>query len=127
MSGTKEQGLISKESNCLFCEIATGKKEEEIVYQDDKFIVFPAKDLSAPVHLLLVTKVHLSIKGSHVKEKEEILGHIFALARDVAKKMGVEDSYKLLANAGNSASEESDHLHMHLIGGWDSPTKVKHV
>jgi len=127
MSDKKGENLIGLERKCLFCEIVSGQKEEEIVYQDDKFIVFPAKDLSAPVHLLLVPKVHLSIKGSHVKEKEEILGHIFALARDVAEKMGVEDSYKLLANAGQSASEESDHLHMHLVGGWDSPTKVKHV
>ncbi|KKW05586.1 MAG: Bis(5'-nucleosyl)-tetraphosphatase (Asymmetrical) [candidate division CPR1 bacterium GW2011_GWC1_49_13] len=127
MSDMKGQRLIGKERNCLFCDIASGQKEEEIVYQDDKFVVFPAKDLSAPVHLLLIPKKHLSIKGSHVKEKEEVLGHIFALARDMAKKMGVEESYKLLANAGEAASEGSDHLHMHLVGGWESPTKVKHV
>jgi len=101
----KEQRTISKVNECLFCDVVSGVKSEEIVYQDDKFIVFPTNDPSAPVHLLLVPKVHISAKGSHVKEKEELLGHVFALARDVAQKMGVGESYKLLLNAGHSATE----------------------
>jgi len=56
MSDKKGENLIGLERKCLFCEIVSGQKEEEIVYQDDKFIVFPAKDLSAPVHLLLALK-----------------------------------------------------------------------
>jgi histidine triad (HIT) family protein len=123
----KQVRNLNPAGGCLFCGIASGKREEKIVYEDERFVVFHDIDPSAPVHLLIIPREHVSIRGSEVGKKEAILGSVFTLARDIAEKMGVGDSYKLLVNAGHSATVSPDHLHVHLIGGWKSPTKVEYL
>lgn len=122
----KGERVIEKEKDCLFCDIASKRKEEKIVYEDEQFMAFHDVKPSADVHILIIPKAHVSIFGSG-DSREELSSKIFALARSIAKEMGVEDSYKLLINAGHSATKNPDHLHVHLIGGWESPTKVRHV
>jgi histidine triad (HIT) family protein len=113
--------------SCIFCTIAQKKKKEEIVYEDDTFIAFRDAHPSAPVHLLIIPKEHLGVSSCDVEEKGNVCSKIFPLTRKIAKKLGVVDAYKLLVNAGYSATETPDHLHVHLIGGWKSPTEVRHV
>jgi len=122
----KGERVIGKERDCLFCDIADKRKEEKIVYEDEQFMAFHDIKPSASVHILIIPKEHVSIFGPS-DSREELSSKIFALARNIAKEMGVEDSYKLLINAGHSATKNPDHLHVHLIGGWKSPTKVRHV
>lgn len=113
--------------DCIFCAIAKKKKKEEIVYEDSTFVAFRDADPSAPVHLLIIPKAHIGISSCDVEEKRGICGKIFPLAREIAEKMGVSNAYKLLVNAGYTATETPDHLHVHLVGGWKSPTEVRHV
>lgn len=122
----KHMGMIKPEVDCLFCDVAAGKKEENVVYEDDNFVAFEDANPSAPVHLLIIPRRHVGLSGD-VAAKEEILPRAFGIAREIAKKMGVEGSYKLLVNAGHSATVSPDHVHVHLIGGWKSPTDVRHV
>ena len=52
------------------------------------------------------------------EEDEALLGHLFIVARDLAKKEGIaEDGYRLLINCGSHGHQEVFHLHMHLVGG----------
>jgi histidine triad (HIT) family protein len=115
------------EKDCIFCKIAGKKKKEEIVFENEEFLVFKDANPSAPVHLLIIPKEHLGAASCDIEGRSSVCGKIFPLARQIAQKMGVEDSYKLVMNAGYSASETPDHLHVHLVGGWESPTEVKHV
>ena len=113
--------------NCIFCKIVNQVIPCEKIYEDRNFLAFLDIQPVNHGHLLIIPKEHISIKGSEVGKKEGILGSVFALARDIANKMGVGDSYKLLINAGRSATVSPDHLHVHLIGGWESPTEVRHI
>lgn len=113
--------------NCIFCAIAQKRKKEDIVYEDDSFVAFRDINPSAPVHLLIIPKEHLGLVGGDLEKRSEIMGKIFPLSRKIAKKMGVSGSYKLATNAGYSATETPDHLHIHLIGGWKSPAEVHRV
>jgi histidine triad (HIT) family protein len=122
----KGERVLGKEKDCLFCDIAAKRKQEKVVYEDDQFMAFHDIKPSAEIHLLIIPKEHVGIFGVG-NSREKISSEIFALARKIAKDMGVEDSYKLLINAGHSATKNPDHLHVHLIGGWKSPTKVRHV
>ncbi len=121
----KDQGTISLNEECLFCEIARGEKKEKIVAEDERYLAFPDANPSAPVHLLIIPRAHIGINGG-AGEKEHVLDGVLSFAREVAKKMGVGDSYKLLMNAGCSATKTPNHVHVHLIGGWKSPTEVRH-
>jgi histidine triad (HIT) family protein len=45
-------------STCVFCDIVAGKRPAEIVYEDDKFIVFLDIRPRSPGHTLIVPKKH---------------------------------------------------------------------
>ncbi|MDD5551721.1 MAG: HIT domain-containing protein [Candidatus Pacebacteria bacterium] len=102
---------------CLFCDIANGKTDTDIVYQDDKFAVFRDIEPRAPIHLLIVPKKHMeSIVEIAEKNDVETLGQILILASKIAKKFKVENGYRLQFNQGKKAGQEIDHLHLHLLG-----------
>jgi histidine triad (HIT) family protein len=114
-------------ADCLFCNIVNKKRKEKIVYEDETFIAFPDAKPSAPVHLLIIPKNHVGITGCDIEGRCDVSCKIFDVARKIADKMGISDSYKLLLNAGYSASEAPDHLHVHLVGGWETPTEVESI
>ena len=114
-------------NDCIFCKIIRKEVPAEFVYEDDTFAVFKDANPSAPVHLLIVPKEHLEIGGGDLEKRSDALGKIFALSRRLAEEAGVRDGYKLVTNAGPGAGQTVDHLHVHLIGGWKSPTEVRHV
>ena len=124
----KDEGQVGKETDCIFCKIIRKEIPKEFVYEDDDFAVFKDVHPSAPVHLLMVPKEHLEIQGGDLEKRAAALGRVFALSREIADKSGVlESGYKLVTNAGPGAGQTVDHLHVHLIGGWKSPTEVQHV
>ncbi len=51
------------------------------------------------------------------------MGHLFTVARDLAKKEGIAESgYRLIMNCNKISGMEVPHLHLHLIGGrWLGP------
>jgi len=114
-------------AGCLFCDIANKRRKEEIVYEDDTFIAFRDANPQAPVHLLIIPKEHVGVTGCDARGRCIVSCKLFDVARKIAKMMGIEDSYRLLLNAGYSASETPNHLHVHLLGGWKSPMEPEHV
>jgi histidine triad (HIT) family protein len=123
----KGEEKMEKEVDCIFCKIVRKEVPAEFVYEDDVFAVFKDIQPSAPVHFLIVPKEHLEIEGGDLERRADVLGRVFALSRQLAEKAGVLDGYKLVTNAGPGAGQTVDHLHVHLIGGWKSPTEVRHV
>lgn len=123
----KGEDTMTIDPNCIFCKIVQKEVPAEFVYEDDDFAVFKDANPSAPVHLLMVPKEHLEIQGGDLEKRAAALGRVFALSREIAEKVGVLDGYKLVTNAGPGAGQTVDHLHVHLIGGWKSPTEVRHV
>jgi len=124
----KGESTMEKNTDCIFCKIIRKEVPAEFVYEDADFAVFKDIRPSAPVHLLLVPREHLEIQGGDLEKRAAALGRVFALSREVAEKAGVLNSgYKLVTNAGHGAGQTIDHLHVHLIGGWKSPTEVRHV
>ena len=55
--------MAEKVDDCIFCKIARGETDTEVLYQDDKVIVFTDIKPHAPRHYLVVPKEHLP----HVK------------------------------------------------------------
>jgi len=102
--------------DCIFCMIARGEIPTHAVYEDDRIFAFKDLHPQAPVHVLLVPKVHYTGLNSDVPE--ELLGALLAAAPRVAALMGVADSgYRVIINTGPDAGQTVPHLHVHLIGG----------
>ena len=71
----------------------------------------------APVHVLIVPKKLIPRLKDTTEANQPILGKLLLVARDIAKKLGVEESgYRVVINSGPDAGESVPHLHVHLLG-----------
>jgi len=104
--------------SCIFCKIINKEQPADIIYEDNKFIVFRDIKPSAPVHLLLVPKTHINSVNDLKKGDKELIGNLFLLAKKMAKEQKISNGYKLAFNVGRKAGQLINHLHLHLMGGW---------
>ncbi len=105
--------------SCIFCDIISKKQPADIVYEDKEFIAFKDIKPSAPVHILVVPKKHIG-SVNQLKNKDKLLiGKLILLAKSIANKQGISDGYKLIFNVGRKGGQLIDHIHLHLMGGWN--------
>ncbi len=102
--------------NCLFCKIVRKEIPSEIVFENDEIIAF--KDISpqAPVHFLIIPKLHISSPIDIEASNSNSAGKLIAAAAEIAKKMKL-DGYRLVFNCNEIAGQTVFHLHCHLLAG----------
>jgi len=103
---------------CIFCQIIERKKPAEIVYEDESLVVFRDIHPSAPVHLLIVPRIHIDTLNSLDEESAGIVAKMVLTAKNIAELFKIQSGYRLIINCGREAGQVIFHLHMHLIGGW---------
>ena len=106
-------------ADCIFCKIGLGELESQMIYRDDR--VFAIRDINpqAPVHLLIIPIEHV-VRVS--PDQEQLMGHIFVAAQEIARSEGVSSSgYRLILNQGRDAGQAIDHAHVHLLAGKRLP------
>ena len=102
--------------DCIFCKIASGEVQAQIVYQDEDVVVFKDLNPQAPVHLLIIPVKHITKLDEASKEDMALLGKLQLTAAKIAKDMGVTD-FRLITNNGKGAGQSVEHLHYHLMAG----------
>ena len=106
------------DSNCIFCQIIDGKNPSKTVFEDDQVVAFLDINPAAPVHILIVPKDHIPSINHMADHQEELIGHLFTIAKHLAKENGIADSgYRLIINTGPDAHQAVHHIHLHLLGG----------
>ena len=113
--------------NCLFCKIAAKKIPSTIVFEDDDLLAFKDINPAAPVHLLVIPKIHVATLSECNESHTALLGKMLALAPKLAAEHGcavtrdadgsAHGGYKTLINSGPDGGQEVYHLHLHMIGG----------
>lgn len=103
--------------DCLFCKIIRGEIPAQLVFEDEKSVVFNDINPQAPTHVLVVPKKHIASLSSSLDGDAPLLGHLQQTARQAAILLGVSDSFRLVTNNGRGAGQSVDHLHYHLLGG----------
>ncbi len=104
--------------DCLFCKIIKGEIKADKVYEDE--ISMGIKDINpqAPVHILIIPKEHISTLNELTEDKKNLIGHLFLVAKEIAKKEGVaERGYRTIINCNREAGQSIFHIHLHLLGG----------
>ena len=102
----------------IFSKIIAKEIPASIVYQDDLVTAFKDINPAAPVHILIVPNIEIASTNDVLPEHEQMLGHLFTVAKQVAQEQGVAESgYRLIVNNGSDSGQEVPHLHIHLIGG----------
>lgn len=102
----------------IFSKIIAKEIPASIVYQDELVTAFKDINPAAPVHILIIPNKEIASTNDVEADDEQMLGHLFTVAKKIAKEQGVADSgYRLIINNGRDSGQEVFHLHMHLIGG----------
>lgn len=105
-------------TDCLFCNIITGKILSKRVYQDDLVTAFEDIHPVAPAHILIVPNQHVESMNEIDDTHAQSLGRMLLVASRLARQMNIHESgYRLTINTGPHAGQVVYHLHMHLIGG----------
>ncbi|UZD55414.1 histidine triad nucleotide-binding protein [Caldimonas aquatica] len=103
--------------NCIFCKIAEGQIPSRKVYEDEELLGFHDIRPHAPVHFLLIPKVHVPSLQEVGPEHEALLGRMLALAPRLARENGADNGFRVVVNTGPDGGQEVYHLHVHVMGG----------
>jgi len=110
-------------ADCIFCKIVNGSIPSKKLYEDDDVIAFNDIKPSAKVHFLIVPKLHVeTLKDCNVTH-QVLLGKILLLAPKIAQEQGLA-GFKTLINTGREGGQEVFHLHIHVLGGWETIPKL---
>lgn len=104
--------------DCLFCKIIKGEIPSSKVYEDDRIYCFRDITPQAPTHILIIPKKHIESLNAINEEDKELIGYIFAKAKEIAISSGLESNgYRIVMNCGKDGGQTVPHLHFHLLGG----------
>ncbi|SFW24496.1 histidine triad nucleotide-binding protein [Nitrosovibrio sp. Nv17] len=103
--------------DCLFCRIAQGELPSRKIYEDACILGFHDIHPVAPVHFMLIPKLHIDSLADAGPGHRDLLGDIMVLAPRLAREQGCTDGFRTIINTGRVGGQEVRHLHIHIIGG----------
>ena len=102
----------------IFEKIIAGEIPAAIVYKDERVTAFRDIHPRAPTHILIVPNKPIPTANDIADADEPLIGHLFTVARDLARQEGIaRNGYRLIMNCNSHGGQEVYHLHLHLIGG----------
>lgn len=105
-------------SDCLFCKIIEGSIPSTKVYEDEQLFAFKDINPMAPVHVVIVPKVHFDSLNEVDENTSLVLGYLMSKVPEIAQSLGVKESgYRLVNNCGVDGGQTVGHIHYHLLGG----------
>lgn len=110
-------------ADCIFCKIVAGQIPSKRVYEDEEVIVFHDIHPIAPVHFLIVPRLHVASLAQCDAEHEGLLGRMLLMTSKLAGEQGL-DGYRTMINTGESGGQEVFHLHVHVFGGGETLPKT---
>lgn len=110
--------------SCLFCKIIAGQIPSDKVYEDDRCYAFRDINPQAPVHILVVPKMHVADVAECTEKDSALAGHVLKVASELAKREGLTNGFRLVTNAGADACQSVKHFHVHLLGGRKMSEKM---
>jgi histidine triad (HIT) family protein len=103
--------------DCLFCRIIAGTIPSSKIFEDEHTFAFADINPQAPTHVLIVPKKHIASLDHASEEDINVLGHLHAVAAEIARSKGLSKGYRTVINTGADGGQTVDHLHVHLLGG----------
>jgi histidine triad (HIT) family protein len=105
-------------SSCLFCRIIAGEIPATKVYEDDTLVAFNDINPQAPMHVLIVPRVHVATLNDLGANHDAIVGAMVRRAAAIASDRGyAESGYRTVFNCNADAGQAVFHIHLHVLGG----------
>ena len=110
--------------DCIFCKILNGDIPSKKVYEDEFVYAFHDINPMAPVHIIVIPKLHIESANMVDQTNCTHIAKVFEAIPKVAKEVGVvEDGYRVITNIGENGGQTVKHIHFHILGG----TKLANV
>ncbi len=104
-----------RDSNCIFCKLASGEIPTNTIYEDELFRVILDAAPASKGHALIIPKEHYA-------DLYEIDADVAGETMKLAKKLAIHmtnvlkcDGFNLVQNNGEVAGQTVFHFHLHLI------------
>jgi histidine triad (HIT) family protein len=103
---------------CIFCEIVAKRVPASIVHEDDEIMAFKDINPQAPIHVLVVPKLHIATVNDLEEQHIALMGKLFMVVKHLAAQWKiVAQGYRLRVHVGRGGGQLIDHVHMHLLSG----------
>lgn len=113
--------MSASDPSCLFCKIVAGQIPSKKVYEDEQVYAFHDINPWAPVHFLVIPKIHIPSMAQVGPEHAGLMGHLMTLVPRLAAEQGCrpypEGGFRIVTNTGLEGGQEIHHLHFHVMGG----------
>ena len=103
--------------DCIFCKIINGELPSKKVYEDDKILAFHDIKPAAPVHIIIVPKLHIESLNGVNPDNIDYISQIFLKIPEIAQELKVAEGYRVVTNIGRNGGQTVNHLHFHILGG----------
>ena len=102
-------------SPCLFCKMVAGEIKPDIVFENDTVLAFRDINPQAPVHILIIPKIHIATLND--LNDTPLAGQLLQVAAQIAKQEGLaETGYRTVINCNKHGGQDVYHLHLHVLG-----------
>jgi histidine triad (HIT) family protein len=107
-----------RKDDCIFCRIIDRKIPSKIVFEDETVLAIDDINPQAPVHVVVIPKVHVEKLSDVNDENAEAVCKMVLAAKEIAEKRGIQESgYRIVINCNKDGGQAVWHLHLHLFGG----------
>jgi histidine triad (HIT) family protein len=104
--------------DCLFCRIVAGEIPATRVFENDRLIAFNDIAPAAPMHVLVVPKVHVATLNDVNGSQDSLLGEMVRTGAAIAAERGyAERGYRAVMNCNADGGQSVFHIHLHVLGG----------
>lgn len=105
-------------TDCLFCKMIKKEVHCSIVKEDERILAFKDINPQAPVHIIIVPKVHIDKVSDLTKDTAVVMNDMTLAAAEIAKELKIEkDGFRLVVNCEEYGGQTIYHIHMHMLGG----------
>lgn len=103
--------------NCLFCKIINGEIPSEKVYESETILAFKDINPQAPVHILVIPKMHIESLNGINEDNIGVVADIMLVIKQLAEEFSLQSGYRVVTNIGDNGGQTVHHLHFHILGG----------
>src|SRR5688572_16484913 len=101
-------------ADCLFCRIVQKQIPATIVEDTENTLAFRDINPRAPIHVLVIPKVHLSSLMELTPEHGSLLSEIHQTILKVARKEMIDATgFRIVVNTGKDSGQAVSHIHYH--------------
>ncbi|MBV8995095.1 MAG: histidine triad nucleotide-binding protein [Pseudonocardiales bacterium] len=105
------------QADCLFCKIVAGEVSAAVVKETETTLAFRDINPQAPVHVLVIPKVHYPDAGSLAAAEPQTAADVLCEAAEVALQEDGDKGFRVVFSTGVGAGQTVFHAHAHVLGG----------